>query len=191
MKISVKKFWHQGIIGRQAKLIYFKEKEIKNYEDFKNYYLRTYPKIYRQYSDKKFIKEYNDHLEYSKKFNGCCKLNETIEIVPTKRPDIIVLSKDWKGKITYHADLEVRLRKDYKFPFLNNKLICEFFEYGRIYIPENDPLALLEGSGSSLTKNSYGIYEVNIDNTKNPTKIEFINISGLAATQGKVIFELI
>jgi hypothetical protein len=189
MKIEKKKNWNIGNHHR-AKLIDLYEVEKPTYKTHKDSWIKSMPHIYSKYSETEFKKNYDDYIDHLEKFNGCCKKNEEIEIIQTGSPDEVFFSKKWQGKITYHSDLRLTLWKKYEFPFIKNEFFCKMHSFGQIYVPSDDPLAYLEGSGTSISTNWKGTYKVIFDDYEDPRQIEFNLIEGLGASK-RAIFKMI
>lgn len=177
MAIVIKKNWN--ISNKRAQLTYLAEKKPPSFDEYKKSELKYNSHIFGNLSDSEWHEKHDSYVDYLNTFNNCCKLGEVVEIINTNRPDVIIFSKEWKGSKTLHSDLELWLWKDYKFPFIKNNFRCEFFSFGQIEVPANDPISRFEGSGKSLVSHSNGIYNVIFDDYNSPNTIKFMKTSGL------------
>ena len=187
MKTTTIKEW-KNLVGRKATLIYQPIKKLPTYDEHKKF-LKNQGRIYEDLTETEIKKKFDSYIDHLEKFNSLCKTGESVEIIDTDRKDVIILSKNWKGKLTLYSDIEVWLWSELKIPSFKKTFKSEMYSFGQIVVPAGDPIAHFEGAGTSLVSNSKGEYEVIFDNYFNPKRIEFRLIDGLGASEG-AIFEL-
>jgi|SRR5690554_3701779 len=171
MKFDRIKPWY-SVVGKQLKLLNKDEKKIPTFQEHKVFLIKSWPKLYKDYSDNQFEKSYNSYIEHLNLFNGFLAIGEKIKIGPTNRKDVIYLPKD------PNSIIEIWLWKEYQFPFTKNAFKCEFFNITNI--PDS----------RKAYAESVCVYETRFDNYKNPNIIEMKNGKGLGANKW-AIFEII
>lgn len=181
MIIKLKKEW-KNLVGRHAELISVSEKPIPTLTDYIEGQLKSYSHLYKDLTEEQFRIKYNEYIDYLEKFNGICKLNEQVEIHNTDRPDVILLTKKWRGGVSFNSDLEVWLWKELEIPKFKKILKCEFYSFYTVHVAKNDPIAFLEGAGTSIHSWPYGIYQVTFDDYLHPNLIEFTKLKGIGGT---------
>jgi hypothetical protein len=78
---------------------------------------------------------YEKFCEYLHLWNGLCALGDELSVIP-QQPNVIVLTKDWKGEIADHSDLEVWLKQQRDFLVFRKRFCCEIYSFGTLVIPE-------------------------------------------------------
>lgn len=81
--------------------------------------------------EKKERKEFEKYKDYRLHWNGVCKIGESVEVIPIE-PDVIVLSKNWKGEVSDHSDLEIELKQERGFMFRHIKHLCVIYSFGTL-----------------------------------------------------------
>ena len=189
LRISVDKRWH-CLAGRKAKLVDFSYYNIPTFESYKESKLKYIPDRSEKYTEDELKICYDNHLYHLKSFNGFRKNNELIDIIQTDRPDVVIFSSNWKGKLSLKSDLELWLWKEYDFSEIRSDFKCQMYYFENIELTEKDPELIFGGPTHWIASNSVGIYDVIFDNYKNPRRISFDKISGSGGSNG-AIFEII
>lgn len=189
MKISVKKNWN-CLVRRKAKLVHLHYRKIPSFESYKESELKSFPDLFKNYTDYDLKINYNEYVDYLNHFNGCCRTNETVDIISTDRPDVVIFSSNWKGKVALGSDMELWLWKDYDLSLMRSGFKCQMYKFERIQLTEQDPELIFGGRRQWIQSNSIGIYDVIFDNYKKPRTIAFVNTSGWGGSKG-ANFEII
>ena len=74
-------------------------------------------------------KKYEEFKEYLQYWNDLCKVGEVVQVI-SRETNVIVLSKNWKGEISDHADLEVWLKEERKLYWRHIRYCCEIYSFG-------------------------------------------------------------
>jgi hypothetical protein len=153
-KIFFDRFWNSiGEIGSSWQLLNFEIKTPMSWEKYwqdKLVYW-TENKEHFQYifgydnPEKKLLEqcknEYKSYKESCLKWNQLCKVGEKIQIIHFY-PNSIVLSKNWKGEVSDHSDLELCLKEEKFLLFKHIRFCCEIYSFGTLTIlPEEERIA--------------------------------------------------
>lgn len=160
-----------GNIGKQWGLISFPEKSPPTWESYwadeRKYWGADEPdkKRVRLYfgehnTEKNLLakckKRYAEFKEYLLHWNGLCKIGEIVHVIPIEA-NVIVLSKNWKGEISDHSDLEIWLKEEKTFLRRHVRFCCEIYSFGTIVIPKDSIEAQMgEPVGSSRVSHQHG-----------------------------------
>ncbi len=102
--------------------------------------------------------EYEEFKAYLLHWNGLCKTGERVQVIPIE-PNVIVLSKNWKGQVSDHSDLELWLKEEKAFFLKHVRFCCEIYSFGTITVmPRSIEAAIGERVGSSRVSNREGKY---------------------------------
>ncbi len=148
---AIDRKWEKlGKIGNHWKLLNFNEEPTPIWEEYCfNYLQRSINKDTNSEDldkTKKLVNDckdkYNKHLNHISHWNGLCKKGEIVQVVHVD-PYVIILSKNWKGEISDHSDLEIWLAG--KQSFLNRHINyqCEIYNFGTLSITEDSPEVLI------------------------------------------------
>ncbi len=136
-------------IGTQWRLLSFSQRTAPTWEkywsDHREYWgiddpeaRKFRPWFWETYSPESFLanarEEYEVSVNHYQCWNGLCKVDETVEVIPISR-SVIILSKDWKGQVSDHSDLEVEIYQAHFALLIPTTFACEIFSYGTITIP--------------------------------------------------------
>ena len=101
-------------------------------------------------------KKYDEFREYLFHWNGLCKVGEKVQVVPIE-PNVIALSKNWKGQVSDHSDLEVWLKEETALFFKHVRYCCEIYSFGTITVlPGSIEAGMGERVGSSRVSHRKG-----------------------------------
>jgi hypothetical protein len=135
-----------GDIGKKWKLIEFDETKPPAWEEYwksqrdywgadRNDKKRVELYFGKENSEENLLqksqKGYDDFVEYLQEWNGLCKINELVNVNKIAK-NVIALSKVWTGKVRNHKDLEIWLKRDYRFGIIPMKYYCEIYSFGAI-----------------------------------------------------------
>lgn len=74
-------------------------------------------------------KKYEELKQYMLHWNGLCKRGETVQVIPIESA-VVALSKNWKGAVSDHSDLELVLKEERKFFGKHVRFCCEIYSFG-------------------------------------------------------------
>lgn len=80
-------------------------------------------------------KRYEEYVIYLSLWKGLCRVGEIVKVILLEK-NVIALSKDWRGKVSDHSDLEIWLKEE-KFLFKHLGYCCDVYNFGTIYVPHN------------------------------------------------------
>lgn len=137
-----------GQIGRQWQLESFSKKAPPTWESYwsreREYWGADDPdksRVRRYFGEKKTEqnllekckKDYDSYKEYLLYWIGLCKLGEIVQVIQLD-PNVIALSKNWKGKFTDRTDLEIWLIEEKTFFRRHVQYSCEIYKFGTIVV---------------------------------------------------------
>lgn len=171
--------WNKvGNIGAQLRLLSFSEKQPSTWESYwtdqrkywgadepdkkrVSFYFGEHDTEQKLLADSK--KKYSEFKEYLLHWNGLCKIGEVVQVI-LREANITVLSKNWKGEISDHSDLEIWLKEEKTFIRRHIRYCCEIYSFGTRVIPR--------GSIEAQMGEPVGSFRVSHQHGKNET-IEF------------------
>jgi hypothetical protein len=105
---------------------------------------------------KKTQMQYAEYVDHVRKWEGLCYVNESVQVI-TLEPHVIALSKDWKGTISEHSDLEIWLKEERTWHRRHIRYCCEGYKFGTIYVPHDGIEAKIgERPGQSRVAHKWG-----------------------------------
>ena len=137
-----------GHIGNQWRLVSFTAQRPPSWERYwaehREYWRvddpegrKTRPWFWETFTEESFLArarvQYASLLEHYKRWNGLCKVGEVIAVIPLS-PRALALSRDWKGSISDHSDLEVELHRTYSAFLIPATFECSIYSYGTITV---------------------------------------------------------
>ena len=137
-----------GDFGTQWRLHSFQDKQPPSWDSFwtdhRKYWRvddpegrKTRPWFWETFTEESFLTkariEYEKLIDYYKHWNGLCKKGDVVSVIETS-PTKIILSKNWKGSISDHSDLELSLYRTYTAFFVPDSFECSILSFGTITV---------------------------------------------------------
>lgn len=158
-----------GDIGTQWRLVSFHERPPPTWErfwaDHRKYWgvdapegRKSRPWFWATYTEHSFLEKAREEHEklvlYYKQWNGYCQIGETVAVVPLS-PSSIALSKNWRGSISDHVDIEIELYRAHVAFIIPSSYVCEVYSYGTITVPRGSiPQQMGESAGSRRVRHN-------------------------------------
>ena len=137
-----------GDFGARWRLRSFQEKQPPSWDAFwkahREYWRvddpegrKTRPWFWEAFTEETFLAkariEYEKLVQHYKHWNGLCEKGETVSVIETS-PTTIVLSKNWKGGVSDHSDLEITLFRTYSLFLIPKDFECSIFSFGTVTV---------------------------------------------------------
>jgi len=102
-------------------------------------------------------KRYANLVQHRRRWKGLCEVGEIVQVIEIA-PNVVVLSKNWKGQVSDHSDLEIWLKEERtRFLLKRVRFCCESYSFGTIVVPRGSlPNLIGEAAGSSRVSHLVG-----------------------------------
>lgn len=117
-------------------------------------------------------RRFDSYRNYHELFEGCCLKGGTVDVVLTQHPNVIILSKDWKGSFSDGSDLELHLFGSSRFPlFPTVRHTVTLYSSGTGFVPYGGMEHRLGGETLGYHKvwHKRGPYDLTVDNWDKPS----------------------
>lgn len=128
--------------------------------------------------------KYGEFKEYLLHWNGLCKVGEIVQVIPIE-VNVIALSKNWKGQVTDHSDLELWLKEEKALFLKHVRFCCEIYSFGTIVVlPGSIEASMGERVGPSRVSHRKGKFPDRNETVK-------LNSNDLTVAVGNAVFRIV
>lgn len=146
-----------GELGSYWQLLSFEEKKPPIWEQFwrdhRKYWgvddpaaRRTRPWFWETFTEESFLAkaeaEYQKLVIHYSRWLGAIALRQPVQVIRLAA-NRLVLSMEWKGKISDHTDLDLHLYRKHKIFLIPEDFVCDIFSYGTLVtLPDSEEVII-------------------------------------------------